>query len=72
MTEDRKTPSAEHLKGSVKEAIGKLTGDARAQTEGRRQKRDAPGSDVPGSDVPGSDVPGSKAGGSGPAGSGPR
>uniref|UniRef100_UPI001FCECF61 CsbD family protein n=2 Tax=Methylobacterium radiotolerans TaxID=31998 RepID=UPI001FCECF61 len=62
MTEDRKTPSAEHLKGSVKEAIGKLTGDARAQTEGRRQKRDAPGSDVPGS----------KAGGSGPAGSGPR
>ncbi|PJI55280.1 CsbD family protein [Methylobacterium radiotolerans] len=56
MTEDRKTPSAEHLKGSVKEAIGKLTGDARAQTEGRRQKRD----------VPGSDVPGSKAGGSGP------
>jgi len=72
MTEDRKTPSAEHLKGSVKEAIGKLTGDARAQTEGRRQTRDAPGSDVPGSDVPGSDVPGSKAGGSGPAGSGPR
>lgn len=72
MTEDRKTPSAEHLKGSVKEAIGKLTGDARAQTEGRRQKRDAPGSDAPGSDVPGSDVPGSKAGGSGPAGSGPR
>ncbi|KZC03518.1 hypothetical protein AU375_00220 [Methylobacterium radiotolerans] len=67
MTEDRKTPSAEHLKGSVKEAIGKLTGDARAQTEGRRQKRDAPGSDAPGSDVPGS-----KAGGSGPAGSGPR
>ena len=61
MTEDRKTPSAEHLKGSVKEAIGKLTGDARALTEGRRQKRD-----VPGSDVPGSDVPGSKAGGSGP------
>lgn len=72
MTEDRKTPSAEHLKGSVKEAIGKLTGDARAQTEGRRQNRDAPGSDAPGSDVPGSDVPGSKAGGSGPAGSGPR
>ncbi|MBY0253487.1 MAG: CsbD family protein [Methylobacterium organophilum] len=67
MTEDRKTPSAEHLKGSVKEAIGKLTGDARAQTEGRRQTRDAPGSDMPGSDVPGS-----KAGGSGPAGSGPR
>ncbi|MGU3544527.1 CsbD family protein [Methylobacterium sp. A52T] len=57
MTEDRKTPSPEHLKGSVKEAIGKLTGDARTETEGRRQKRDAPGS---------------KAGGSGPAGSGPR
>ena len=37
MTEDRKTPSAEHLKGSVKEAIGKLTGDARTETEGRRQ-----------------------------------
>ncbi|MEE7438427.1 CsbD family protein [Methylobacterium oryzae] len=62
MTEDRKTPSAEHLKGSVKEAIGKLTGDARTETEGRRQKRDAPGSDAPRSG----------AGGSGPAGSGPR
>lgn len=62
MTEDRKTPSAEHLRGSVKEAIGTLTGDARTQTEGRRQKRDAPGSDAPGS----------RAGGSGPAGSGPR
>ncbi|MGT2480474.1 CsbD family protein [Methylobacterium oryzae CBMB20] len=62
MTEDRKTPSAEHLRGSVKEAIGKLTGDTQTQTEGRRQKRDAPGSDAPGS----------RAGGSGPAGSGPR
>ncbi|XYD06684.1 CsbD family protein [Methylobacterium sp. NMS12] len=48
MTEDRKTPSAEHLKGSVKEAIGKLTGDARTETEGRRQKRDEPGSKAPG------------------------
>ena len=31
--------SAERLKGSVKEAIGKLTGDARTESEGRRQKR---------------------------------
>ncbi|MHB2205736.1 CsbD family protein [Methylobacterium sp. CM6257] len=30
--------SAEHLKGSVKEAIGKLTGDTRVEAEGRRQK----------------------------------
>ncbi|RVU14388.1 CsbD family protein [Methylobacterium oryzihabitans] len=28
----------EQLKGSVKEAIGKLTGDARVEAEGRRQK----------------------------------
>ncbi|WP_457105974.1 CsbD family protein [Methylobacterium sp. P5_C11] len=41
MTENRTTTSAEHLKGSVKEAIGKLTGDARTETEGRRQTRDA-------------------------------
>jgi hypothetical protein len=29
----------EQVKGSVKEAIGKLTGDARVEAEGRRQKR---------------------------------
>ncbi|MCJ2126833.1 CsbD family protein [Methylobacterium sp. J-077] len=41
MTERTKVPSAEHLKASVKEAIGKLTGDARIEAEGRRQKRGA-------------------------------
>ncbi|KMO30513.1 CsbD family protein [Methylobacterium aquaticum] len=28
----------EQVKGSVKEAIGKLTGDVRVEAEGRRQK----------------------------------
>ncbi|MEL6063450.1 MULTISPECIES: CsbD family protein [unclassified Methylobacterium] len=41
MAEDRNSSSAEHRKGSVKEALGKLTGDARVEAEGRRQKRDA-------------------------------
>lgn len=41
MTGDKTFSSAEQLKGSVKEAIGKLTGDARVEAEGRRQKRDA-------------------------------
>ena len=41
MTNDRKTPSTEDLKGSVKEAIGKLTGEVRVEAEGRRQKRGA-------------------------------
>ena len=34
MASDKKTPSANQLKGSVKEAIGKLTGDARIEAEG--------------------------------------
>ena len=41
MASDKKTPSANQLKGSVKEAIGKLTGDARIEAEGQRQKRTA-------------------------------
>jgi uncharacterized protein YjbJ (UPF0337 family) len=41
MTEDSKPASTEHLKASVKEALGKLTGDHRVEAEGRRQKRDA-------------------------------
>jgi len=41
MTERAKVPSAEHLQASVKEAIGKLTGDPRIAAEGRRQKRAA-------------------------------
>ena len=39
MPEDRNSTSAEHLKGSVKEALGKLTGDPRIEAEGRREKR---------------------------------
>jgi len=41
--------TAERVKASVKEAIGKLAGDTRAQTEGHAEKtrgraqRDAPG-----------------------------
>ncbi len=46
MTEDKNSTSAEHLKGSVKEALGKLTGDARIESEGRRQKQGAPASKV--------------------------
>jgi uncharacterized protein YjbJ (UPF0337 family) len=41
MTEDKGSTSADHLKGSVAEAIGKLTGDAQAQAEGQRRKRGA-------------------------------
>jgi|GEM_PF-2806649 len=41
MTEDKNSTSAEHLKASVKEALGKLTGDSRVEAEGRRQKREA-------------------------------
>lgn len=42
MTDRAKPASTEHLKGSVKEAIGKLTGDARIEAEGKRQKRQEP------------------------------
>ncbi|MGE7417661.1 CsbD family protein [Methylobacterium tarhaniae] len=38
MTKRAPTTSAEQIKGSVKEAIGKLTGDVRIEAEGRRQK----------------------------------
>ncbi|AWB21447.1 CsbD family protein [Methylobacterium currus] len=38
MTERAPTTSTEQVKGSVKEAIGKLTGDVRVEAEGRRQK----------------------------------
>ncbi|MCJ2056441.1 CsbD family protein [Methylobacterium sp. J-048] len=41
MTEPAKLPSADHLKASVKEAIGKLIGDTRVEAEGRRQKQAA-------------------------------
>ncbi len=41
MAEDRSAASAEQLKGSIKEALGKLTGDAAIEAEGRRQKREA-------------------------------
>lgn len=41
MTENKNSTSAEHLKGSVKEALGKLTGDAAVEAEGRRQKHEA-------------------------------
>jgi len=42
MAGDRHSTSVEHLRGSVKEALGKLTGDTRIEAEGRRQKRGAP------------------------------
>lgn len=41
MTKVPNKTSADHLKGSVKEALGKLTGDVRIEAEGRRQKRSA-------------------------------
>ncbi|WP_342106185.1 CsbD family protein [Methylobacterium sp. SI9] len=55
MAEDRKTTSAEHLKGSVKEALGKLTGDVRVEAEGRRQKKDADAPSAGGSKPTGSE-----------------
>ena len=42
MAGDRHSTFVEHLRGSVKEALGKLTGDTRIEAEGRRQKRGAP------------------------------
>ncbi|GAB6845809.1 uncharacterized protein YjbJ (UPF0337 family) [Methylorubrum rhodinum] len=52
MTKVPNSTSAEHLKGSVKEAIGKLTGNDRVEAEGRRQKRAArpPNADKPRAD----------------------
>ncbi len=41
MTKTSNSTSADALKGSVKEAIGKLTGNDRVETEGQRQKRGA-------------------------------
>ena len=41
MAERQNSSTIEQLKGSVTEAIGKLTGDVRAEAEGRRQKREA-------------------------------
>lgn len=46
MAEDSHSTSVEHLRGSVKEALGKLTGDSRIEAEGRRRKRGAPSSRV--------------------------
>ncbi len=55
MTEDTNSSSAEHLKASVKEALGKLTGDVRVEAEGRRQKREAPAAKVAATKPAGSD-----------------
>jgi len=41
MTERVKRTSTAEAKGSVKEAIGKLTGDVRVEAEGKAQKRGA-------------------------------
>ena len=55
MTEDTNSPSTEHLKASVKEALGKLTGDVRVEAEGRRQKREARAAKVAATKPAGSD-----------------
>jgi uncharacterized protein YjbJ (UPF0337 family) len=55
MTEDRNSTSTEHLKASVKEALGKLTGDVRVEAEGRRQKREARAAEASGAKPSGSD-----------------
>lgn len=47
-TDDKASRSAAQLKGSIKEAIGKLTGDARVEAEGRAQKRGEPSPDAAG------------------------
>jgi len=38
MDKDRATGAAKRLKGSIKEAIGKLTGDTKTQAEGAAEK----------------------------------
>jgi uncharacterized protein YjbJ (UPF0337 family) len=38
MDKDRVAGRAKHTKGSVKEAIGKVTGDSRTQAEGSAEK----------------------------------
>ena len=38
MDQDPAPGEAERMKGSIKEAIGKLTGDTKAQAEGRAEK----------------------------------
>jgi uncharacterized protein YjbJ (UPF0337 family) len=38
MDKDRIKGSVEHAKGSVKEAVGKATGDAKLEIEGRNEK----------------------------------
>lgn len=38
MDEDRVTGAAKRVKGSIKEAIGKLTGDTKTQAEGAAEK----------------------------------
>ena len=42
MTERDKSTSAEDMKNSVKEAIGKLTGGIRVEAENPRRKRKEP------------------------------
>ena len=51
-SDDKTAASAEHLKASVTEAIGKLTGDARTEAEGKRRKRDAETAGVPDTTTP--------------------
>jgi uncharacterized protein YjbJ (UPF0337 family) len=41
MTNQQTSRAAQHAKGSVKEAIGKLTGDRRVQSEGATEKAEA-------------------------------
>jgi uncharacterized protein YjbJ (UPF0337 family) len=41
MNDQLKSKAAQQTKGSVKEAIGKLTGDTRAQREGAAEKAEA-------------------------------
>ncbi|MBE7199393.1 CsbD family protein [Methylobacterium sp. A49B] len=52
MTDDKSSTSVDRRKGSIKEAIGKLTGDVRAEAEGKRQKR-ASGPSQPAETEPG-------------------
>jgi uncharacterized protein YjbJ (UPF0337 family) len=56
MTQDRNSTSADHLKASVTEAIGKLTGESRVEAEGRRKKRGVRTADADGA-APGRSKP---------------
>lgn len=48
MDQDRVSGAARQVKGSIKEAIGKISGDARTEAEGAAEKVDGNSQSAPG------------------------